>query len=82
MFHANAWGYPYLATLNGSEARLPRPASWTRESLLDAMVSEKVNCAGVPTIWMGILQQLAANPAEIPLSMKGCSPAALPCRAR
>ena len=25
MFHANAWGYPYLAAMIGTQARLPRP---------------------------------------------------------
>jgi fatty-acyl-CoA synthase len=72
MFHANAWGYPYLATLNGSKLVYPGP-HLDPESLLDAMASEKVNwAAGVPTIWMGILQQLAANPGKWDLShMKG-----------
>ena len=72
MFHANAWGYPYLATLNGSKLVYPGPYL-DPESLLDAMASEKVNwAAGVPTIWMGILQQLAANPGKWDLShMKG-----------
>src|SRR3954470_15854633 len=59
MFHANAWGYPYLATLHGSKLVYPGP-HLDPVSLLDAMDSEKVNwAAGVPTIWMGILQQLA-----------------------
>jgi fatty-acyl-CoA synthase len=72
MFHANAWGYPYLATLNGSKLVYPGP-HLDPESLLDAMASEKVNwAAGVPTIWMGILQRLAANPGKWDLSnMKG-----------
>jgi len=72
MFHANAWGYPYLATLNGSKLVYPGP-HLDPESLLDAMASEKVNwAAGVPTIWMGILQQLAANPGKWDLShMRG-----------
>jgi fatty-acyl-CoA synthase len=72
MFHANAWGYPYLATLNGSKLVYPGP-HLDPESLLDAMASERVNwAAGVPTIWMGILQQLAANPGKWDLSnMKG-----------
>jgi fatty-acyl-CoA synthase len=72
MFHANAWGYPYLATLHGAKLVYPGP-HLDPVSLLDAMDSEKVNWAvGVPTIWMGILQQLAANPGKWDLShMKG-----------
>jgi fatty-acyl-CoA synthase len=72
MFHANSWGYPYLATLNGSKLVYPGPYL-DPESLLDAMASEKVNwAAGVPTIWMGILQLLGANPGKWDLSeMKG-----------
>ena len=29
MFHANAWGYPYLATMLGREARLSRARTST-----------------------------------------------------
>src|SRR5712691_1799657 len=58
MFHANAWGYPYLSTMHGSKLVYPGP-HLDPESLLDAMISEKVTwAAGVPTIWMGILQML------------------------
>jgi fatty-acyl-CoA synthase len=68
MFHANAWGYPYLATMHGSKLVYPGP-HMDPESLLDAMVSEQVNwAAGVPTIWMGILQLLNANPGKYDLS--------------
>jgi acyl-CoA synthetase (AMP-forming)/AMP-acid ligase II len=68
MFHANAWGYPYLATLQG--AKLVYPGQHLDpESLLDAMVQEQVAwAAGVPTIWMGILQLLDANPGKWDLS--------------
>jgi acyl-CoA synthetase (AMP-forming)/AMP-acid ligase II len=68
MFHANAWGYPYLATMQGS--KLVYPGQYLDpESLLDLMVSERVNwAAGVPTIWMGILQLLDANPGKWDLS--------------
>ena len=68
MFHANAWGYPYLATMHGAKLVYPGP-HLDPESLLDAMDAEKVNwAAGVPTIWMGILQQLDANPGKWDLS--------------
>src|SRR2546427_7975839 len=72
MFHANSWGYPYLATLLG--AKLVYPGQYLDpESLLDAFVQEKVTwTAGVPTIWLGILQLLEAKPDRWDLShMKG-----------
>ncbi|HEV7639645.1 MAG TPA: long-chain fatty acid--CoA ligase [Gaiellaceae bacterium] len=72
MFHANAWGYPYVATMIG--AKLVYPGQHLDpESLLDAFVEEKVTwTAGVPTIWLGILGLLDANPGRWDLShMKG-----------
>jgi len=72
MFHANAWGYPYLATMIGAKLVYPGPFL-DPESLLDAFVSEGVTwTAGVPTIWLGILQLLDADPGRWDLSkMKG-----------
>src|SRR3954464_10250683 len=72
MFHANAWGYPYIATMIGAKLVYPGP-HLDPESLLDAFVQEGVTwTAGVPTIWMGILQLLDANPGKWDLSaMKG-----------
>ena len=72
MFHANAWGYPYLATMLGAKLVYPGPFL-DPESLLDAFVQEGVTwTAGVPTIWLGILQLLEANPGRWDLSrMKG-----------
>jgi fatty-acyl-CoA synthase len=72
MFHANAWGYPYLATMIGAKLVYPGP-HLDPESLLEAFVQEKVTwTAGVPTIWLGILGMLDANPGKWDLShMKG-----------
>jgi fatty-acyl-CoA synthase len=68
MFHANAWGYPYLATMQGAKLVYPGP-HLDPESLLELMDVERVNwAAGVPTIWMGILQLLDANPGRWDLS--------------
>ena len=55
MHHVNAWGLPYSAVMNGSKLVLPgrnlQPAA-----LLDIIQAEQVTlAAGVPTIWMGIL---------------------------
>ncbi len=72
MFHANAWGYPYLGAMLGAKIVFPGPYL-DPESLLDDFVQEDVTwTAGVPTIWLGILQALEANPGRWDLSqMKG-----------
>jgi fatty-acyl-CoA synthase len=72
MFHANAWGYPYLAAFIGAKLVYPGPYL-DPESLLDAFVQESVTwSAGVPTIWLGILGLLDASPDKWDLSrMKG-----------
>lgn len=62
MFHVNAWGLPYTSTLVGAKQVFPGP-HLDAESLLDFYVAENVNVsAGVPTIWMGILNCLDAEP--------------------
>jgi fatty-acyl-CoA synthase len=72
MFHANAWGYPYLAAMIGCKLVFPGPYL-DPESLLEDFVEEKVTwTAGVPTIWLGMLQMLDANPGKWNLEhMKG-----------
>jgi fatty-acyl-CoA synthase len=72
MFHANAWGYPYVAAMLGASLVFPGP-HLDPESLLDDFVKEGVTwTAGVPTIWLGMLQLLDANPDRWDLSrMKG-----------
>jgi fatty-acyl-CoA synthase len=68
MFHANAWGFPFTCTLIGAKQVLPGP-HLDPQSLLDAFVSEEVTVtAGVPTIWLGILQALDASPSSWDLS--------------
>ncbi|HXV02609.1 MAG TPA: long-chain fatty acid--CoA ligase [Gaiellaceae bacterium] len=72
MFHANAWGYPYLAAMLGAKLVFPGP-HLDPESLLEDFVQERVTwTAGVPTIWLGMLQLLDASPGKWDLShMKG-----------
>ena len=68
MFHVNAWGMPFAAALTG--ARMVFPGSNLQpETLLDLMANERVTLAGgVPTIWLGILALLDANPGKWDLS--------------
>lgn len=62
MFHVNAWGTPYAATMVGAKQVHPGPYL-DAVSLLDLCQDEGVTiAAGVPTIWMGILQALDAEP--------------------
>jgi fatty-acyl-CoA synthase len=68
MFHANAWGLPYAGVMMGSKFVLPGqhldPAS-----LADLYQRERVTItAGVPTIWMGLLQLLDKEPGRYDLS--------------
>jgi fatty-acyl-CoA synthase len=68
MFHANAWGFPFTCTLVGSKQVFPGP-HLDPQSLLEAFAQEEVTVtAGVPTIWMGILQALDADPSGYDLS--------------
>jgi fatty-acyl-CoA synthase len=68
MFHANCWGLAHSAAAVGATLVFPGP-KLDPESLLDLMAAEKVTCAaGVPTIWIGILAQLDAQPKKWDLS--------------
>jgi len=64
MFHVNAWGLPFAAPMVGAKLVFPGP-HLDAQSLLQLMESEKVTIgAGVPTIWMGILDALEKNPGR------------------
>jgi fatty-acyl-CoA synthase len=68
MFHANAWGLPYTATLAGAGLVLPGP-HLDPETLVQTLESERVTVTGgVPTIWLGILQLLDSAPGRYDLS--------------
>lgn len=68
MFHANAWGVPYAATLAGANQVHAGPYLDPR-SLLELMSTERVTgTMGVPTIWIGILQELDKNASAYDLS--------------
>ncbi len=56
MFHANAWGIPYTASMSGSALVFPGPRM-TPQDIAGLIAEEKVTmAAGVPTIWQGLLQ--------------------------
>ncbi|MBV9839477.1 MAG: long-chain fatty acid--CoA ligase [Solirubrobacterales bacterium] len=62
MFHVNAWGLPYTAAMVGAAIVLPGPRL-DPVSVLDLLADERVTMtAGVPTVWMAVLQALDAEP--------------------
>jgi acyl-CoA synthetase (AMP-forming)/AMP-acid ligase II len=68
MFHANAWGMPFAAVMNGAKLVMPGP-HLDPASIVDLFQRERVTITGgVPTIWMGVLQYLDAHPGEFDLS--------------
>jgi fatty-acyl-CoA synthase len=68
MFHANAWGMPFAAVMNGSKLVMPGP-HLDAASIVDLFQRERVTITGgVPTIWMGVMQYLDAHPGELDLS--------------
>jgi 3-(methylthio)propionyl---CoA ligase len=61
MFHVNAWGIPYFATMNGAKLVFPG-AALDGKSLYELFESEKVTqTAGVPTVWLGLLAYMKQN---------------------
>jgi fatty-acyl-CoA synthase len=68
MFHANAWGMIYTAALIGSGLVLPGP-KLDAVNVLDLLADERVTItAGVPTVWMAVLEALEAEPDRWDLS--------------
>jgi fatty-acyl-CoA synthase len=68
MFHVNAWGLPFTCAMAGATQVFPGPCL-DPDSLLELFVSERVTVtAGVPTVWMGLLQALDKAPGKYDLS--------------
>jgi len=65
MFHVNAWGIPYAAAMAGAKLVFPGPRL-DGASLQELFEGEEVTCAaGVPTVWLGLLQHLEATGKRI-----------------
>src|SRR5688572_1032978 len=61
MFHANAWSLPYACTMVGAKMVFPGP-HLDGKSVYELIEQEKVTLsAGVPTVWLMLLQHLAAG---------------------
>lgn len=58
MFHANAWGLPFTATMVGATQVFPGPYLQPKD-LAELIQAERITlAAGVPTIWIGLLNLL------------------------
>ncbi|MEY4167940.1 MAG: hypothetical protein RIR52_1764 [Acidobacteriota bacterium] len=68
MFHANAWGMPFTALMLGIKQVYPG-AMMDGASICQLIQDEKVTfTAGVPTIWLGVMNELRNNPGKYDLS--------------
>jgi fatty-acyl-CoA synthase len=68
LFHANAWGFPYAGAMLGMRQVFPGP-HLDAVSLLELIEGEKVTLvAGVPTVMLGVLAGLDANPKRFDIS--------------
>jgi fatty-acyl-CoA synthase len=67
LFHVNCWGVPYAALMMGIKLILPGP-HLAPADLLDLVAAEQPTYAlGVPTIWLGMVQLLEAQPGKYKL---------------
>jgi fatty-acyl-CoA synthase len=68
MFHVNAWGIPFTAAMVGAKQVYPGP-HLDGASLLELFARERVTfTAGVPTIWLRLLEALDQAPQAYDLS--------------
>jgi fatty-acyl-CoA synthase len=64
MFHVNGWGLPFTAALTGCKLILPGP-HLDAESVLELIETQKVSvAAGVPTIWLNLVEALDKYPGR------------------
>ncbi len=80
MFHASAWGYPWMAVTQGAKLTYPGP-DLTPAGLVSLINDEQVTfSAGVPTVWGGIQQHLMDNPDDAMTSIRAflCGGSAVP----
>ncbi len=60
MFHVNAWGIPYAAPMMGAKLVFPGPKMGDGLTLQNLIEEEGVTfSAGVPTVWLALLQYLS-----------------------
>ena len=58
MFHANAWGFPFIAVMQGTDIILPGK-DLSPPRLAQLLISHPVTfTCGVPTIWLTVFDEL------------------------
>ena len=73
MFHVNAWNTPYTCLLTGVTQVFPGPRL-DGEGLYELFEEEKVTySAGVPTVWLGLLQYLEKTGKKLSTLKAGLS---------
>lgn len=79
LFHANSWGIAFSAPSMGTKLVMPG-AKLDGASVYELMSTEKVTyTAGVPTVWLMLLQHMQANNLKLPdLKMVVCGGSAMP----
>jgi fatty-acyl-CoA synthase len=79
LFHANSWGIAFSAPSMGTKLVLPG-AKLDGASVYELLSTEKVtHTAGVPTVWLMLLQHMAANNVKLPhLRCVVCGGSAMP----
>ncbi len=79
LFHANSWGIAFSAPSMGTKLVMPGP-KLDGASVYELLDTEKVtHTAGVPTVWLMLLQHMAANDLKLPhLEMVICGGSAMP----
>lgn len=66
MFHVNGWAIPFASAMCGAKLVLPG-SDLSPEALVDWINSESITLsAGVPTIWLSVVQHLARTGLDIP----------------
>jgi acyl-CoA synthetase (AMP-forming)/AMP-acid ligase II len=66
MFHANAWGMPYAATAVGAK-QVFFAGALEPVAFVDLVTAERVTvAAGVPTVWLGVADELAKRGGGLP----------------
>ncbi|MBW7960823.1 fatty-acid--CoA ligase [Bradyrhizobium sp. BR 10261] len=79
LFHANSWGIAFSAPSQGTKLVMPG-AKLDGASVYELLATEKVtHTAGVPTVWLMLLQHMTANNLKLPhLKMVICGGSAMP----
>jgi fatty-acyl-CoA synthase len=79
LFHANSWGIAFSAPSMGTKLVMPGP-KLDGASVFELLSTEKVTyTAGVPTVWLMLLQYMEANKLSLPdLRVVVCGGSAMP----